>query len=249
MNEQDKYSDEHINAYIDGELDNDERARLLFDEQNDPVLMQRINDVRMLKEKVQLAFSEQSVSAVQKKPFSCLTFTGVPKSLVAGLVVLMIAAALLLSGILKDSDEVLQARKLINSTQPVAAADISKTIGVHKQLVINISQYHPQSFDDTIDNIEALLLQHRADKSFSIEIVANKNGLKALDTETSLHAVRISQLADQFESLDVVACAKSMATLAAQGNPILLMRSVMITPSAAEQVATRMKDGWFYLKL
>lgn len=247
MNEQDKYSDEHINAYIDGELDNDERARLLFDAQQDPVLMQRINDVRMLKEKVQLAFSEQSVSTVQERTFSCRAFARTPRSLVAGFILLMLAAVLLFG--IQDNDEVVQARKLINSSQPVVAADIDKTIGAHKQLVINISQYHPQSFDATIDNIEALLLQHRADKSFSIEIVANKNGLKALDVETSLHARRISQLADQFESLDVIACAKSMATLAAQGNPILLMRSVMITPSAAEQVARRMHDGWFYLKL
>ncbi len=248
MNERDKYSDEHINAYIDGELDNDERALLLFDAQKNSLLMQRINDVRMLKEKVQLAYTGQPVNGGQKKSFSCMVFIKTPKSLVAGLLIL-IAAAALLSPVITDSDDVLLARKLINNTRPIASADISKTIGTHKKLVINVSQYHPQSFDATVDNIEALLQQHSGDKSFSIEIVANKNGLKALDTETSLHAERISRLARRFDSLDVVACAKSMATLAARGNPILLMKSVMITPSAAEQVAKRMSDGWFYLKL
>ena len=58
MNKQNQYSDEHINAYIDSELDNDERTRLLFDEQQDTVLAQRINDARILKEKVQLAYSD-----------------------------------------------------------------------------------------------------------------------------------------------------------------------------------------------
>ena len=51
MNKQSQYSDEHINAYIDGELDNDERAHLLFDEQQDTALARRINETRMLKEK------------------------------------------------------------------------------------------------------------------------------------------------------------------------------------------------------
>jgi len=248
MSEQNKYSDEHISAYIDGELDNDERTLLLYDSQKDPLLLQRINDVRMLKEKVQLAYPEQSVTGVPKKSFSCVAFVKAPRSLVAGLIILVAAIVLLLPGTMNNDDVVL-ARQLINSTQAIAAADISETIGKHKQVVINISQYHPQSFDATVDNIEALLQQHRGDKSFSIEIVANKNGLKALDTETSLHAERISQLAHRFDSLDVVACAKSMSALAARGNPILLMQSVMITPSAAEQVARRMGDGWFYLKL
>jgi intracellular sulfur oxidation DsrE/DsrF family protein len=248
MSEQNKYSDEHISAYIDGELDNDERTLLLYDSQRDPQLLQRINDVRMLKEKVQLAYPEESVTGVPKKSFSCVAFVKAPKSLAAGLIILVAIIALLLPAIMNNGDIAL-ARQLINSTQAIAAADISKTVGKHKQVVINISQYHPQSFDATVDNIEALLQQHRGDKSFSIEIVANKNGLKALDTETSLHAERISQLARRFDNLDVIACAKSMSTLAARGNPILLMKSVMITPSAAEQVARRMSDGWFYLKL
>lgn len=113
----------------------------------------------------------------------------------------------------------------------------------------NINQYQAQNFDTTIEHIEALLQQQRADQSFNIEIVASGNGLKALDVKTSLHAERISQLANKFDNLDVVACTKSMTSLAAAGNPIQLMKSIMITPSAAEQVAKRMSDGWMYLKI
>ena len=47
MSNQHNYSDEHISAYVDGELDNDERARLLFDKQEDAGLAQRINDARV----------------------------------------------------------------------------------------------------------------------------------------------------------------------------------------------------------
>ena len=59
----------------------------------------------------------------------------------------------------------------------------------------------------------------------------------------------ILDLRKQFDSLDVVACAKSMADLAASGDPIQLMKSIMTTPSAAAQVAKRMSEGWIYLKL
>lgn len=248
MNKQSQYSDEHINAYIDSELDNDERTRLLFDEQQDTALAKRINDARILKEKVQLAYSNLLETGTAKKTFSCTAFVSKQKSLVAGLIILLTAIAFLMPAIMNNEDIIL-ARQLIKNTHPITSDAIAETIGKHKQIVINISQYQPQHFDATINHIETLLQQHSADKSFNIEIVANKNGLKALDTKTSLHAKRISQLAKQFNSLDVVACAKSMADLATSGDPIQLMKSIMITPSAAAQVAKRMSEGWMYLKL
>ena len=92
-------------------------------------------------------------------------------------------------------------------------------------------------------------MQSRKNTPFMLEIVANGQGLKALDTDTSPYAKKINLMATQFDNLEVVACAKSLAKLAAQGNPIQLMKSIMITPSAAEQVAKRTGAGWLYLKI
>jgi intracellular sulfur oxidation DsrE/DsrF family protein len=40
-----------------------------------------------------------------------------------------------------------------------------------------------------------------------------------------------------------------MADLATAGDPIQLMKSILITPTAAEQIAKRTSQGWMYLKL
>jgi len=248
MKKQNFYSDEHISAYIDGELDSDERARLLFEEQQDPELAQRISDSRVLKEKIQLAYSDFASQKNTKKAFNCTNFVSKQRSLVAGIAVFAIAAALLLPFIM-DNHEVVVARHLIKDTQVISPDRISTAVGNNKQIVINLSQYQPENFDATIDHIEALLSQHNSDNAFSVEIVANKNGLKALDTKTSIHAERISLLAKRYDNFDVVACMKSMADLAESGNPIKLMKDIMLAPSAAEQVAKRMADGWIFLKL
>ena len=248
MNDTNKYSDEHISAFIDGELDNDERALLLIDEQDDDELAQRINEARMLKEKVKLTYSDLSKEDITKKTFSCPVFINKTVSLVASLIILVTSAAILLPSISNNHDTAL-ARQLIENTNPISPEDISSAIGANNQIVIDISRYQPQSFDNTIENIEALLQKHSADKLFSVEIVANKAGLKALDAETSVHAERISQMVSQYSNLKVVACAKSLAKLAEEGDPIQLMKSIMITSSAAEQVAKRTGEGWFYLKL
>ncbi|GMR01302.1 MAG: hypothetical protein BMS9Abin19_0673 [Gammaproteobacteria bacterium] len=248
MNIQNTHSDEYISAYIDGELDSEERACLLFDEQTDEELAQRINEARMLKEKIQLTYSEVRSKKYEKKPFSCTTFISRHKTLAASLLLLSTVAAMLTYNNLSNNEDIILAKQLIKNTQPISAAAISDVVGDREHVVINISQYHPQDFDETINNIEALL-QSKDSKSFKVEIVANKQGLRALDTETSIHAARISQLAERFDNLEVVACAKSLAKLASEGDPIQLMKSIMITPSAAEQVAKRTSAGWLYLKI
>ena len=161
---------------------------------------------------------------------------------------MLVAATFILSGLIKD-DELLLARQLIKNTQPIAADNIRQAIGSKEHIVINISQYQARDFDNTIDHIEQLLIQNRTNESFNIEIVANNNGLKALDTITSAHAERINQIAGKFTNLKVIACAKSLADLASEGDPVQLMKSIMITPSAAQQVAKRTSEGWLYLKI
>jgi len=248
MKQHDAYSDEYISAYIDGELDNEERAQILFDEQGDKGLAQRINDARIMKEKVQLAYSDVYDNQSANKPFSCTAFIGGHRSIAAAILVLAVAAVIFAPGLMND-DRLMLAKQLINNTQPIAAGEVSKAIGKNSLIVINFSRYEPQTFDATIENIEALLLQHDSDKQFHIEIVANKTGLKALDTKTSVHAERITGLAERFDSLSVVACAKSLANLADSGNPVQLMKSIIITPSAAQQVAKRIAHGWLYIKM
>ena len=249
MNDQDKYSDEYINAYIDGELDNDERARLLFDEQENTALAQRINNTRMLKEKIQLAYSNINDTKAETTPFSCSTFASHHRKLVASLLLFTALSAMLVFNLRTNNDNLLLAKQLIENTQPISTNAIDSTIGIHKRVVINISQYNAQNFDDTINTLETLLLDRSDDKLFNLELVADGQGLKALDTETSVHANRINQLANQFNNLEVIACAKSLTKLANDGNPIQLMKSIILTPSAAQQVAKRTGEGWLYLKI
>lgn len=248
MNSQTRYSDEYISAYIDGELDTDESAQLLFDEQQDNDLAQRINNARILKEKVQLAYSDIVDTKKENKPFSCAAFANRHRSLVAGLVI-FIAVAFIFTDHMRHDDNLAFAKQLIAHTQVIPSSTIDNVIGTHKHIVINVSQYQPQVFNETIDDIETILQAHSTDNSFKIEIVANSNGLKALDEKTSIHAERIKKLSQRFNNLEVVACAKSLANLASEGNPVQLISDIIITSSATQQVAKRTAQGWLYLKI
>jgi len=250
MNDHDQYSDEHISAYIDGELDYEERAHLLYDEQEDTGLAKRINDARILKEKVNLAYSDILNKNNPSKHFSCSQFVKQRRSLVAGLFILVASTALLLPVIISNSDDdITIAIQLIKNTPAVTANKIDHSIGSHKKTIINVSRYQPQNFNAVIDNIESVLLKNNKDKSFHIEIVASKAGLRLLDSDTSLHAERITSLVKKFDNVKIVACAKSLAKLASEGDPIQLIKAITITPSVAQQVAKRTSEGWLYLSI
>lgn len=248
MNKQTKYSDEHINAYIDGELDTDDRAHLLFDEQHDVALSQRINEARILKEKIQLAYADLSSTNIASKSVKHPSLFRNNKSLVASIAILLTTVAFALITV-TDNNEIVVAKQLIKNTPRLLPGEIAKTIGTHKKIVINISQYQADKFGVTLENIDKLLQEHQNDSAFKIELVAHKAGLKALDTKTSRHVEQITLLKNRFDNLDIVACAKSMADLATAGDPIKLMKSILTTPSAAEQIARRTSQGWMYLKL
>ncbi len=245
-----EYSDEFINAYIDGELDNDERARLLFDEQHDAELAQRICNARILKEKVMLAYADLNTPP-----------TGLPvnhaarshpsrfRSLAASIAILFAIAATLGYTFYQQQQRINAAAQLIASTDTIPADALAPVVGNHQRVILNISQYQPQQFDNTVQHIESLLSMRRNDRSFTLEIVANGQGLKALDKQTSKHAGKLTQLAKRFGNLKIVACAKSLAKLASQGDPVQLVASIMLTPSAAEQVARRTGEGWLYIKI
>jgi len=248
MNTRDSYSDEYISAYIDGELDNEERSRLLFAEQEDEVLAKRINEARIMKEKVQLAYMEFSKDSSQDKTIKCPVYIKQHRSLVVAFVLLIGFTALFLSYVYK-TDDLTYANHFMNNTQPVMATAIADTIGAHSRVVIHVSQYQEGKFGSVIDEVEALLYRHDNEKSLSVEIVANKQGLKVLDADNSIFASRLEQLTDQFDTLEIVACAKSLAQLASNGDPVNLMKSILTTPSAAQQVARRTSEGWIYIKV
>jgi len=243
-----EYSDEYISAFIDGELDHEECVRLLLAEQEDEELARRINKARILKEKVQLAYLDFAQDTDRGNAAKCSSWLGLNRSLVAAFL-LLVGVAALLTSVVNRNDDVTRALQLMNNTPPIMAKSIAGAIGTRNRVLIHVSENDEASFATAIDEIEALLSRHKTVSTLNIEVIANGQGLKLLDAETSGLALRLEQLSQQFDNLDIVACAKSLAQLASSGEPVNLMKSILTTPSAPQQVARRTSEGWMYLKI
>jgi intracellular sulfur oxidation DsrE/DsrF family protein len=243
-----EYSDEHISAFIDGELDQEERVRLLLAEQEDEELARRINEARMLKEKVQLAYLDFAQDTERSNATKCSSLIARHRSLVAGFL-LLVGVAALFTSVVNRNDDITQTLQLMKDTPPIMATSIAGAVGSHNRVVIHVSAYDEAGFETAIDEIEALLSQRKTASALNIEVIANGQGLKLLDAKTSGLALRLERLSQQFDNLDVVACAKSLAQLASSGEPVNLLKSILTTPSAPQQIARRTSEGWIYLKI
>lgn len=60
------------------------------------------------------------------------------------------------------------------------------------------------------------------------------------------YVLLLEQLTNQFETLIEIVCAKSLAQLASNGEPVSQLKSILTTSSAAQQVARRTAEGWMY---
>lgn len=217
-------------------------------EQEDEELARRINEARILKEKVQMAYREFAQDKNRGNGAQCSSWAGRNLSFVAALL-LVVGIAALLTTVVNKNDGINRALQLMNNTPPIMAKSLEAAIGTHNRVVIHVSEYDEATFGTAIDEIEVLLSRPDAANTLNIEVVANGQGLTLLDADASGLALRLQQLSQQFDNLDVVACAKSLAQLASSGEPVNLVKSILTTPSAPEQVARRTAEGWLYLKM
>ena len=241
MTNQKDYSDEHISAYIDGELDIDERARLISDEQHDETLKQRINETRLLKEKIQLAYGGAddytAVNAADKTENTGPGRRPYYMAVAAGLLVL-ITAFFTIDHL--ESQKIEVAERLIASTQGIAPEQLAASTPANRNIIIDLNSYQPDTFDNTLDHLQQLAATSRQ----RIEVVINGEAVSVLDANDSPHVKRIIEMAERFDNLDIIGCAASITQ-----NPVSLLAETLTTPSTPYEVARRTAEDWLYIKL
>jgi len=235
------YSDEHISAYIDGELDTDERARLVSDEQHDDTLKQRINETRLLKEKIQLAYgSADDYAALNAANKTEKTGPGRRPYYIAVAASLLVLVSALFTIDQLEQQNIEGAKQLIASTQGIAPEQLAASIPADRNIIIDLNSYRPDTFDSTLDHLQQLAATSRQ----RIEVVINGEAVSALDANDSPHVKRIIELAERFDNLDIIGCAASITQ-----NPVSLLAETLTTPSTPYEVARRTAEDWLYIKL
>ena len=247
MTNKNDISNELLNAYLDNELDSEERAEIMTALENDSALAGRLCELRNIKELTQFAYSMTHSSQ------SKATYWKYGKQYTS----LAIAASLfLIVGALAGwfAHDGMNVNSVVRAGQQQMASDSSLTSlpleAESKKVILHVDTGDAERLKAALDSAEDLLVASAANGNpLELEIIANANGLDLLRVDTAFYADRISELSKKYDNLSILACSRTIKRLQDLGIKIQLVPEAGIAPSALDQIVHRLKQGWVYIKV
>lgn len=238
MNPRETFSDEFLNAYIDGELDETESARLLEVLCHDELLNARVNELQKVRELLQHAYSQTSVTAQPKNESQ---WHGA--AIAAGV---MLAVGTLLGWGLhsyQSSDS-----ELLNIAQSI---QLSTADDDTWRVVLHVTTDDQHRLKTVLDEAEALLKGRLPGvRTVEVEILANGRGLDLLRTRTSPYAERIQALQAQYDNVAFKACQRNINRVQREQNiTVKLLPAAETVPTAIGEAIQRQRQGWAYVRI
>lgn len=235
MSNEHPFSDEHLNAYIDSQLDAEEAGQVLMSLRETPALGQQVCELRQVQDLVRHAYSDteipESINASKRNRW--------PRYLQGAAAVLLLAVGAT-GGWLAHG----------NDPAAVQGAFLATAQARPQNVILHISTDDPMKVSDALDQAE-LMLERSKEKGndFRLEIVANGDGLNLLRARYSSYPERTEDLIKNYENLSIMACARTLQAIKDQGGDVELLPSVSTTESALERVVDRLQDGWLYIRV
>lgn len=230
-------SEEQLNAFIDGELEAEERTCLFDEAEQSAELDQRVCKQRKLKDLVKHAYRDVPEP---KRHLSAGRF----QNSVIGLS--LAASVLLLIGVMTG---VFIQEYLTPSNLPgtAVAANDRQAAAASENYILHVTSGEQEQMRLALEKANDLLASSKPGQPRQIEVVANERGLDLLRSDITPFADEISSLSDK--QVLFYACSKAIQRLEDNGVEVRLVPEANSHYSALDRVVIRMKDGWQYVKI
>ena len=250
-----QFSEERLNAFIDGELDALEKSDVFEALNNDNGLHQQACELRQLSELVRHAYEKPPEIEKHRKPD---TRRVSPWGRAAAATLLVgLGATLGWFGHQQPQQQVATSMSAMywdehNAFQNTELSQV--TSGQHsKKVIVHLNTSSADRFEKALDTAEQLMKTYTdSDMGAEIEVVANASAIKMLRTSYSPYADRVRELQDRYLNLTFLACKDAMdhvRELEGLETDVTLLPDVDVTPSALEHILNRLSEGWVYLNV
>ncbi len=236
-------SDEHLNSFVDDQLDSAEKNQTYDAISQDEKLQEKVCGLRGLKEVIQHAYSHPPayVRPSARRPRSWATNY---QALAACLLLLLGGVSGWLTHTWSSRESNREITSMIQATQH------SETISETRKVIIHVIKSSPKKIMTALDETEGLLDNYkRANRQIQVEIIANKRGVDLLRSGVSAHEKRISLMQEKYPNLRFMVCGKTLSKLRNDGESVDLLPHTEIATSAADQINKRLHQGWGYIRI
>ncbi len=241
-----EFSEELLQAYIDGELDLGESEALLQAMGGNPVLKTRVCQLQHLKGLVKNAFPLDDDSVND----DYLQQNAKARGWLPGLV------GLLLGVVIATAAYQFGGNGLLDTVAGEGKGGIESGLAQHevaavetpKKVLLHIDSGDAMRLEEALEYAEDLLHDY-GEKGIEVELIANAGGVKLFKTGNSLYQARLERLSGSYENLGFIACASAIAVLRERGEKVDLLPQTQIDVTALDHVVKRLQEGWTYLKI
>ncbi len=236
----DLISDEQLNAFLDNQLGEAERAQIIEIIQTDKVLAAKLWELRQLKEMVTLAYSEPTIPQPKIQQQVLL-----PRSRLS----LSIAASIILTIGIVSGWVTHSWTQQNNQYDFYLASEFDPKSIRGDKILVHIDTMDKFRVQSAIHVLEKLLNIHEeGGRNLRLEVVANSEGLNFL-RNNSPYADRISELAQQNQNLSFLACGIAMQRASIRDkSPVKLLPDARRIDAAIKRILSRVNEGWVYVK-
>lgn len=236
-----------LNAYVDGELSNDQQAEVLEAMRADRELARQVCELGQLKTQVRLAYAIPPKSSRRGIAGSSSSWRAVAAGFM--LLALGLVGGWLLHANAPEWGANNQRFVVLDpdgrGQTPAQAADNETRI------VFHLTQADQVAAGELLDEVENLLRAYEADgRLLRVEVVSNNDGLDLLRERLSVHKARIHRLAARYSNLTFVACKNTIHRLEVEkGIEVKLIPDAEVIDSGIDHVVKRQREGWSYIRV
>jgi len=238
MSAGDKYSDEKLHMFIDDEMNNSDRARMMEAINKDEQLSNRVCELMQLKDTVRLAYNELPESG-QSTSHSETAFRSGSWFNAAAAVILLAIGTL-------GGWTLYPQFGASNSSINMATVDQAQ----QENIILHVSKSDPEQFAAALDYAEKFLIEHEA-QGQQVDVVAHAGGLDMMRADASPIKEQIVAMMDKYDNVHFVACAGAIK-MYTQKNGVapVIIQGVGTDYTAFDHIVGRLQGGgWQYIKV
>lgn len=239
MNSMGPISQAQLNAFLDNELEDDERAQVLTALRDDPELATELAHLQRLHELVPLAYHD-----IPTPPHSkTVQRPSTPAALrIAAAIIILVTGSVF--------------GWMLHQPQPISKglpftrlAQLNVVHPADDKILIHINAMDDKRINNVLADTEKLLANAKhTGRHLQLEIVANASGLGML-RKGSPYAHRIHTIAAANSNVSFLACGFAMENARLkEGHAIQLIPDARKVDAALEQILRRLKAGWLYVR-
>lgn len=241
-------SEELLNAFVDDELDIDEREDILVLEATNTEAAKEICELRRLKNLVNAA----SLTEAEVGYFSSASFNRNPRHNTFGYKISYVAASLVLaltfiifSGPNENNFDITFSPESTYQSKESLLAAANKNINL--RLVLHLKSAEEKQTTKLLHVLESVL---QTSDNLQVEVVASGPGIQMLQKTSSAYSHKITAIGNKYNNVSFIACSKTFHQLQKKSaKKIEIIKRAMLVASGPKWAKQRQKNGWAYILL